>query len=104
MSRTLLDRSIVGLLGDFLESFYGRGQTFRSVRAKVRREFRPATRGETSRRRPIGKEKSPCASSYTITVESDFWAVLPDHVRIDATRTKNGKPESTVEITEATSV
>ncbi|WP_145059631.1 hypothetical protein [Adhaeretor mobilis] len=88
----------MGLLGDFLESFYGSGQTFQSVRGKLRQKCRPATQGETSRRRPIGKQKAPSAAHIT-TVNSEFWAVLPDKVRVDSARTKNGKIESTVEIT-----
>ncbi len=62
-------------------------------------ECKPATRGETSRRRPIGKEKSSSPASNTVTVDLDFWSVLPGHVRVDAIRTRNGKTESTVEIT-----
>jgi len=89
----------MGLLGDFLETFYGSGQTFWSVRAKVRRECKSATRSETSRRPPIGKEKSRSTASNSVIIDSDFCAVLPDRVRIDATRTKNGKTEATVEIT-----
>lgn len=89
----------MGLLGDFLESFYGSGSTFRTVRAKLRRQCKPATRGQTSRRLPIGKEKIPSSAVNSLSVDLSLWSVLPDRVRIDATRTKNGKTESTVEIT-----
>lgn len=86
----------MGLLGDFLESFYGNVQEFRSVHAVVRRERIETSRGTTSRRRPIGREK-PCKPK-TLSVSSEFWAILPDHARVDATRTKDGDSETTVEI------
>ena len=94
----------MGLLGDFLETFYGSGQTFRSVRAKVRRECKSTTKGKTSRRQPIGKEKSPSTASNSVTGDSDFWAVLPDRVRIDATEPKTEKLKPPLKLQGAASV
>ncbi|MEM8735993.1 MAG: hypothetical protein AAGG44_17320 [Planctomycetota bacterium] len=89
----------MGLLGNFLEAFYGPGQPFETVCATVFRERKKTARGEISRRRPIGKPKTSSASSETLTAKSEVWAVLPDLVRIDTTQTNNGKTHSTVEVT-----
>ncbi len=88
----------MGLLGDFLESFYSNGQTFQSVQAHVRRERTPTTRGTTSRRGAIGRAKTSAKSTIT-SVDMKFWAVVPDRVRVDETKIKDGLPETTVEIT-----
>jgi hypothetical protein len=97
-STNLKRKESMGLLGNFLESFYGIGQTFQSVQAHVRREKMPTARGETSRRGAIGRARTT-AKSNIATVNMKFWAVLPDHVRVDETRIKDGEPETTVEIT-----
>ena len=90
----------MGLLGDFLEAFYGNGQAFQTVRAKLRREYNSVTHKTKSPRSPIiGKQKSSSPPSNTIAVEMDIWSIVPGHARVDETRTKNRKTESTVEIT-----
>ena len=88
----------MGLLGDFLEAFYGAGATFQTVRATVHSERRQTSGGESSRRRPIRKRKTSSIDSSPVTVESKFWAVLPDRVRVDVTGVRSGKPETTVEV------
>ncbi len=92
----------MGLLGDFLESFYGSGRTFQSVHAHIRREKMPTVRGETSRRGAIGRAKTPTTKSNIATVNMKFWAVLPDHVRVDETRIIDGGTETTIEISRGT--
>lgn len=89
----------MGLLGQFLESFYGNGQHFRTVHAHVRRECTPSRRGETSRRRMIGRQKTPTSQPVTTLADFEFWAMLPNQVRGEATTTKDGNAETRVEIT-----
>jgi hypothetical protein len=89
---------IMGLLGDFLEAFYGRGPTFQSLQAHVRREKTPIAGVETSRKGAIGRAKTPTTKSAIAITEMKFWAVLPDHVRVDVTKFRDDGPETTVEI------
>lgn len=88
----------MSLLGDFLESFYGSGPDFETVRAKLRRVRKHVPTGPTSRDGPGGNEGNSSPTFSTIIVESEIWATLPDRVRMDAKRTQNGKSDSTFEI------
>ncbi len=88
----------MSLLGDFLESFYGSRHEFHSVHARVRHEMQRVPDGAASRRHAIGKAKPSAAKTEIVTEDLVFWAVLPDNVRVDKTRTREGQPEKTVEV------
>lgn len=88
----------MSLLGEFLELFYGPRNQPQTVWAQVRRERIETAQGETSRRRPIGREKQRSKETKSI-VELEFWAKMPDLVREDETRISGGETESTIEVT-----
>jgi hypothetical protein len=93
-----LEAWYVSLLGKFLESFYGSGDLPRTIWAQVRREQIRVNQGESSRRHPIGREKRRTTEAKSL-VELEFWAMMPDRVREDQTRIRDGETESTVEVT-----
>jgi len=86
-------------LGDYLERFYSPDQTFHTVHACVRRTTKSAPKVSSSRRRSnIGRprqDKKPRSESIE---NLEFWARLPDKVRVESTRQKDGRDESTTEI------
>jgi hypothetical protein len=87
----------MSLLGDFLESFYGSGSQPQSIWAQVRCGRENPDRGETSRRRPIGREKPGVGESKTI-VDLEFWAKGESLVRVDNTPVIGGDAGITVEV------
>ncbi len=88
----------MSLLGEFLESFYGSGSFPQTIWAQVRRERIKTVNGESSRRRPIGREKRRTTEAKSF-VDLEFWAKMPDQVREDQTRLNDGEVESTIEVT-----
>lgn len=86
----------MGLLGDFLETFYGGGNGFRSVHATVRRIVNEPSRTSKSRRPPIGRVKP--RSQQPLTIESELWLAPTGMSRVDSTRVVDGESVVTVEV------
>jgi len=86
-------------LGEFLERFYGPASTFRSVRARVRHVQTSAPQGGTRRReRPLGRPRTDLPPKIECEDELLIWGCPPDRVRLEATRTKEGRTGTTLEV------
>jgi len=86
-------------LGEFLERFYAPAPTFRTVRARVRHLKKSAPQGATGRReRAIGRRRTDMPSEVEREDELVMWGCPPDRVRLEATRTRDGRTETTLQI------
>lgn len=86
-------------LGDFLERFYGPDETFRSVQARVRRTQKESSNSATSGRQSrIGRPRRDRKSRGDVTEDLSMWGELPDKVRIEITREREGQTETTLEV------
>jgi len=88
----------MGLLGDFLEAFYSASHRFESVHARLERRILPSASTERSRRPPIGRPKQGAENSGAVTVDYELWAVMPDRVRVDSTKTADGQTATRSEV------
>jgi outer membrane lipoprotein-sorting protein len=89
----------VGALGNFLEVVYGPAVPFRTVRAVVHQwqdqataEQRYARDGEVTGRRKSGAPRSPKIQEVDLLI----WMDGPDRIRIETTRRREGRSESSL--------
>jgi hypothetical protein len=86
-------------LGDFLERFYGPVLTFRTVRARVRHVQKSPPQGSIGRKeRPIGRRRTDLPSQVEREALFQLWGSLPDCVRLEASRIRDGHTETSLEI------
>jgi len=88
----------MGLLGDFLEAFYSASHQFESVHARLEHRIFPTANWMRSRRPPIGRPKQGAEKSSAVTVDYELWAVMPDRVRVDSTKTADGQTATRSEV------
>jgi outer membrane lipoprotein-sorting protein len=88
----------MGRLGEFLELFYGPRQLFRTLHARVRHS-EPAVDSALARRDgPIGKLRTDLPPKPAREEEFEFWAQLPDRVRFEKRREKEGELKTSLEL------
>jgi hypothetical protein len=86
-------------LGDFLEKFYGTKSLFHTVSARVRHTRKAAPHSSSlSRERVIGRRRRDAKPHKEFEEDLLFWARLPDQVRVETTRVKDGKTETSIEV------
>jgi hypothetical protein len=84
-------------LGDFLERFYSPAEAFRTVRARVKHTKRSAPPSGQSLRRPIGRRRTDLTTEVEID-ELLMWGAPPRRVRLEKTRTSEGRTAHSVEV------
>ncbi len=86
-------------LGEFLEQFFGPDPTFDSVHATVRHVKKSAPQESSSGQRlVIGRRRRDAKPSEMTEETLVFWARLPDRVRVETRRPKDGQAETSIEI------
>lgn len=85
-------------LGDFLERFYSPVETFRTVRARVRHTKRSAPPRVDPSRRPIGRRRTDLTDQEEAVDELLMWGAPPHRVRLDETRTAEGRTARSIEV------
>lgn len=80
----------MSLLGTYLENFYRPGDRFQSVWARVEHRQQAEPTGTSHRRPPIGRPKAkPSKEKETDELnQMEFWASLPDRVRVAVTKSE----------------
>jgi hypothetical protein len=88
----------MGRLGEFLELFYGPRQTFQTLHARVRHMEPALDSAAEPCDGPIGKRRTDLPPSPAVEEEFEFWAQLPDRVRFEERRVKDGELKSSLEL------
>lgn len=85
-------------LGAFLERFYSPVETFRTVRARVRHTKRSAPPSVDPSRPPIGRRRTDLTDQEEAVDELLMWGTPPHRVRLDETRTAEGRTARSIEV------
>jgi hypothetical protein len=86
----------MSLLGTYLENFYRPGDRFQSVWARVERRQQPSPSNPNIRRAPIGRLKAKASNANNQPQQLEFWAALPDRVRVAVTKSEGTTTTVTV--------
>lgn len=85
------------LLGDYLTNFYRPGDKFERLNAVVHWQ-QNATPGNTGRRPPAGRRKVNSRSADEQQGCFEFWAVMPERVRVESLQQKEGREIRTLTV------
>ncbi|WP_425396312.1 hypothetical protein [Aeoliella sp.] len=85
------------VLGDYLTNFYRPGDKFERLNAVVHWQ-QNATPGNTGRRPPAGRRKVNSRSGDEQQGSYEFWAAMPDRVRVESLQQKGGREIRTLTV------